>query len=192
MLDENFWESRYQAEETGWDLKAVSPPLKAIIDSIADKNTRILIPGCGNAHEAEYLVAQNFRQITIIDLATTPIKNLRQKFPNGELTIIQGDFFKHTGEYDLILEQTFFCALNPELRKSYAQKCYDLLKPAGCIRGVLFQVMFEKEGPPFGGTPEEYQEIFANNFIFNQFETCNNSIEKRQGNELLINFQKNN
>ena len=190
MLDENFWNSRYQTGETGWDLNVVSPPLKSIIDSISDKNTSLLIPGCGNAHEAHYLVKQHFKNITVIDIAANPVKKLQAQFLNEEVTVIHGDFFAHRGKYDLILEQTFFCALDPVLRGAYVQKCYDLLKPTGCIRGVLFNVVFDKQGPPFGGSAEEYQSIFSKYFKFNQFEVCTHSVEKRQGNELLINFQK--
>jgi hypothetical protein len=45
-----------RSNETGWDLGQVSPPLKAYIDQLTDKNLRILIPGCGNSYEAEYLL----------------------------------------------------------------------------------------------------------------------------------------
>jgi methyl halide transferase len=47
-LNQNYWDAQYQAKTTGWDLGVVSPPLKAYIDSLEDKNIRVLIPGCGN------------------------------------------------------------------------------------------------------------------------------------------------
>ncbi|HXH19987.1 MAG TPA: hypothetical protein VNJ07_12995 [Chitinophagales bacterium] len=37
--------------------------------------------------------------------------------------LIHRDFFKHQGRYDLIIEQTFFCAINPKPRpaKQYSR-----------------------------------------------------------------------
>ena len=49
-LDEAYWNSQYNANTTGWDLGQVSPPLKAYIDQLTNKNLRILIPGCGNTY----------------------------------------------------------------------------------------------------------------------------------------------
>ena len=122
-LGETFWNNQYVANATGWDLGEVSPPLKAYIDQLTRKNMRILIPGCGNTHEADYLLQQGFTNITVIDIAPTLVAQLTNKFAsNPNIKIILGDFFEHVGEYDLILEQTFFCAINPQLRKDYVAK----------------------------------------------------------------------
>ena len=97
MLDKTFWDNRYQTEETQWDLKSVSPPLKEIIDSLENKKCSILIPGCGNAHEAEYLIKSGFTNITVIDIAPSPVEQLKKKFSKGEVKILLGDFFEHKG-----------------------------------------------------------------------------------------------
>lgn len=192
MLDKTFWDNRYQTEETQWDLKSVSPPLKEIIDSLENKKCSILIPGCGNAHEAEYLIKSGFTNITVIDIAPSPVEQLKKKFSKGEVKILLGDFFEHKGAYDLILEQTFLCAIDPLLRTEYVKKCAELLNENGSIRGVLFNVQFEKPSPPFGGSNEEFEKLFLPYFQFITFETCTHSIEKRKGNEVLINFRKKN
>ena len=49
--------------QLGWDLGEVSPPIKSYIDTLEDKNIRILIPGCGNTYEAEYLLEQGFTKL---------------------------------------------------------------------------------------------------------------------------------
>ncbi len=51
-LDQEYWDFQYKANATGWDLGKVSPPIKEYIDTLEDKNISILIPGCGNSHEA--------------------------------------------------------------------------------------------------------------------------------------------
>ena len=190
-LGKEFWNNQYIAQSTGWDLGQVSPPLKAYIDQITDKNIKILIPGCGNSYEAEYLLQQGFTNVNVIDIAPELVERLKSKFKsNLHINIILGDFFEHSGEYDLILEQTFFCALDPSLRRKYVEKMANLLKSGGKIAGVLFSKIFEMTGPPFGGTKEEYQELFKDKFNFKIFEPCYNSYEKRLGNELFVVFIK--
>ena len=190
-LGETFWNNQYVANATGWDLGEVSPPLKAYIDQLTRKNMRILIPGCGNTHEADYLLQLGFTNITVIDIAPTLVTQLTNKFAsNPNIKIILGDFFEHVGEYDLILEQTFFCAINPPLRKDYVAKMKELLSTGGKLVGVLFNREFEQQGPPFGGCKSQYEPMFEKNFDFKTFELCNNSFVKRHGTELFINLVK--
>ena len=189
-LDQHYWNNRYQQKETGWDMGSVSSPLKAYIDQIRDKNIAILIPGCGNAHEAAYLIQNGFKNITIVDYAELVVNDLKIKFKAEEdagiLKIIKNNFFELNGQYDLIIEQTFFCALNPELRNAYCNKTHSLLAKNGKLAGVLFNKIFEKDGPPFGGTKESYELLFKNKFEFVVFENCYNSHPKRQDSELFI------
>jgi len=190
-LGKNFWNERYRSNQTGWDLGQVSPPLKAYIDQLTDKNLRILIPGCGNSYEAEYLLEKGFMNITVIDIAPELIKRLKSKFrSNKNIKIILGDFFTHRAEYDLILEQTFFCALDPKLRKNYAEAMKGLLVKGGKLAGVLFNKEFEMPVPPFGGTDTEYLALFGDAFNFIIFEPCYNSFSKRADSELFIILEK--
>lgn len=188
---EAFWNNQYDAHTTGWDLGQVSPPVKDYIDQLTNKDIRILIPGCGNSYEAGYLLQHGFTNITLIDIAPTLVKQLQQKFiDNPNIKIIIGDFFKHNGEYDLILEQTFFCAIDPTLRKEYVAKMKALLATNGKLVGVLFDKEFEDQGPPFGGDKGQYIHLFESDFHFKIFEPCHNSFAKRQGTELFINLVK--
>jgi SAM-dependent methyltransferase len=187
---QTFWDNQYQANTTGWDLGTISPPIKNYIDTLKDKNIRILIPGCGNSYEAEYLLEQRFTNITVIDIAPTVVENLKTKFnKNLNINIILGDFFEHKGKYDLIIEQTFFCALPPEMRENYVSKMHQLLSKNGKVTGLLFNRTFESS-PPFGGSQEEYEILFKDAFRFLKMEVCQNSVTPRAGSELWIEFQK--
>jgi len=188
QIDKDFWDDRWKNRETGWDIKSVSPPLKQYIDTIEDKNAAILIPGCGNAYEAEYLLESGFTNVTLIDLAPTLVQQLLKKYEayaGRQLTVICGDFFKHSGKYDIILEQTFFCALLPVQRKSYMEKMYSLLATGGKLAGLLFDKQFES-GPPFGGGKEEYLLLFQDKFEVMEMEHCTTSITPRMGTELFF------
>lgn len=188
-LDPHYWNSRYEKAEIGWDIGRISTPLQHYIDQLAQKDLRILIPGCGNAYEAAYLLEQGFTDITLVDVAEVLVKQLQNAFYPAHadtLRILHQDFFSLKGEWDLIIEQTFFCALDPQFRPLYAQKMHELLSPNGKLVGLLFNRNFPQGGPPFGGSAEEYAGYFENGFEVKIMEECYNSIAPRQGSELFI------
>jgi methyl halide transferase len=185
-----YWDNRYLNNETGWDMNQVSPPLKGYIDSLENKDLKILIPGCGNAYEAEYLLEKGFKNVTLIDFSKVVTDKLKDKYKDKLISIVNENFFDHSGNYDLILEQTFFCALDPSLREKYVEKCYNLLNDAGKIAGVLFNKKFAPVEPPFIATDEEYRKLFEPFFTFLKFDSCNSSVPARMGYELFFEFEK--
>ncbi len=190
-FNKEFWTKRYQDNEAGWDLGTISTPLKEYIDQLTDKNLRILIPGAGNAHEAEYLFHKGFTDVTVIDISELPLQNIQERLPNfPKENLILADFFEHQSSYDLIIEQTFFCALDRSLREQYVAKMQDLLKPKGKLVGLLFTDPIDTDLPPFGAKQEEYINLFNSGFEFKTFEESVNSIKPRMGRELFINFVK--
>ncbi len=190
-MDKSFWESRWQEKKTGWDIGYANPAICNFMEQYPNKDAAILIAGCGNAYEAEFLIKNGFTNITLIDIAETAVKNLQEKFKaEKSIRILCEDYFEHNDSYDVLIEQTFFCAINPSQRANYARKAHSLLNENGILTGVLFNREFEKAGPPFGGTKTEYVEYFKPYFDFKIFETCYNSIPQRQGSELFINLTK--
>jgi methyl halide transferase len=190
IVNQEFWDHLYRIHDTGWDMGKVSPPIKAYIDSLENKDLRILIPGCGNSYEAEYLLQQGFTNVTLVDIAPTLVGHLHEKFKdNSNIKIVLGDFFEHEGNYDLILEQTFLCALPPVFRKNYASKMHQLLTKNGKLAGLLFNKTFEN-CPPFGGSQKEYELLFGSNFTVLKMGLCPISIPKRANNELFFELQK--
>lgn len=191
VLKESYWTERYGKGETGWDIGYVSTPIKEYIDQLQNKELKILVPGAGNAYEAEYLWNSGFKNVWVLDFSKTPLIHLQERVPEFPASqLIHADFFDHKGEYDLIIEQTFFCALPPRLRSDYVIKTADLLKPNGKLVGLLFQIPLNNDKPPFGGSKEEYLKLFEKSFQSIKMETAYNSIPPRQGNELFIKMTK--
>lgn len=191
VFDQDYWRKRYHQQQTDWDANTVTTPLKEYADQLAGKNIEILIPGCGNAHEGAYLHQLGFTQVYLADIAPEPLQDFSKKhpdFPKEHLLLI--NFFELSKKFDLILEQTFFCALDPSEREAYARQAAALLKPGGKLAGVLFNRSFEKAGPPFGGSKEDYQPIFEKYFHILVMEPCYNSIKPRSGTELFIKMEK--
>ncbi len=190
ILDQNYWTQRYVDNNTPWQLDHASAPLAHCINQIKDKNASILIPGAGNSREAIYLLEHGFTNVHVLDIAEPALQQLMNETDSDSITLHIENFFEHEGLYDVILEQTFFCALESRFRESYPKKCHDLLNKDGSIEGVLFQFESDRREPPYGGNAEEYRKLFSPLFEIRSMENCNISEPDRLGKELLINFQK--
>jgi len=192
-LNKAYWQERYEARKTGWDMGTVSPPLAAYIDQLADKDLNILVPGAGMGYEAVYLAESGFDAFTVLDIAPYPLGSLKKRLPASfpPENLVEADFFDfEAGPFDLVLEHTFFCALPPPLRPQYAQKMNALLRRSGKLAGLLFDFPLTSDGPPFGGSKEEYEELFTPYFHIRVLERATNSIPPRQGSELFFIFEK--
>ena len=190
-LNDIYWNNRYTSNDFSWDIGHISPPLKEYIDQLTNKNIKILIPGAGNSYEAEYLWNQGFKNVFVLDFAEYPLQNIKTRlpdFPSDQL--LKEDFFLHQSSYDLIIEQTFFCAINPALRSEYVKQMHQLLKPQGKLIGVLFDDVLNDNKPPFGGNKLEYEKLFSPLFKMAVLDKAYNSIKPRQGRELFFIFEK--
>ncbi len=193
--EENYWSNRYQNEMTGWDLGAPSTPLKTYIDQLENKNLKILIPGAGNAYEAAYLFENGFYNTHVLDISKIPLTAFAEKYPNFPPSqLLHENFFEHEGQYDLIMEQTFFCSFPPtkKSRTAYAEKMADLLKSNGKLVGLWFDFPLKADmvKRPFGGTKDEYLTYLSPYFEVMNFERCYNSMKTRNGVELFGIFKK--
>ncbi|HQV39367.1 MAG: SAM-dependent methyltransferase [Flavobacteriales bacterium] len=183
----DFWKERYATGDTRWDLGMVSTPLKAYFDQLTNKDLRILIPGGGRSYEAEYLHRSGFRNVFVLDLADAPLADLVRRCPDFPREhLIVGDFFHHQGQYDRIIEQTFFCALHPRFRTSYVDRMHELLVPGGMLTGVLFDDPMDTDHPPYGGDAGEYRQVFGHKFEELTLAPCHNSVEPRAGREVWL------
>ncbi len=190
-FDEAYWTEKYKQQSIGWDTGSITTPLKEYFAQLEKNDIRILVPGCGYGHEVRYLHDSGFTNVTVIDISPEPFTELIDSCPNwSRESFIVGDFFAHSGQYDLIVEQTFLSALDPGLRPIYSQKMHDLLAIDGKLVGVLFKEFLSSDGPPFGGRKEEYVEFFKDKFNIKVFDDCYNSIRPRKGAELFINLIK--
>lgn len=195
-VNAEYWNERWKKGETAWDMGSASTPLKEYIDSLDPnrKGIKILIPGCGNAYEAEYLFSKGFTNVYVVDFAQKALDEFAARVPDFPKDhLLCSDFFEVQGanSWELILEQTFFCAIDPSLRKRYVEKMFELLAPNGKLVGLLFNdPKLSLETPPFRGSEEEYRAIFKPYFSFAKLETAHNSIPPRAGRELFFDFRK--
>lgn len=188
IFNQEYWNIRWENEETGWDLGKVSTPIADYFLQAKDLEMKILIPGCGNAHEAQFLLDKGFTNITLLDISPKACEILSKKFPPEKVNIVCEDFFNHQGKYNVIVEQTFFCALHPDFRKKYVEKMHELLAEKGKLLGLMFVKNFGNPFPPFGGSLEEYRNLFQKDFYIKILEPCKNSILPRKNTEAFFLF----
>ena len=194
-LDNSYWNIRYQNNQTGWDLGEISNPIKKWFDNQENKKINILIPGAGKGHEVKYGFENGFGNIFYMDFSSRAadlFKEICPGFPKDQ--ILTGDFFslKKPLFFDVIIEQTFFCAIDPVLRPNYVEKTNEILKENGKIIGLLFNREFDTNGPPFGGTEKEYRGLFNSKFNFKKFENSLLSSLPRKEYEFWIELIKKN
>lgn len=185
-----YWSKRWADGRTNWDLGEAAPAIIQYFKDFQPQTIQILIPGCGNAYEAEALYKMGFTNITLVELVPEKAEELRVKFKDTTIKVVNEDFFIHEGHYDYIIEHTFFCSFPVNLRNAYAQKMCQLLKDGGKLIGLLFNRSFNKDEPPYGGDIETYTKIFEPYFSEILISECTNSVAPRAGKEVFIKLQK--
>ena len=117
-LDKTYWNNRYKENEIGWDIGTISPPLKAYFNQLANKELKIIIPGCGNAYEAEYLVENGFKNVFLVDVSPLALESFSQRVPHfPKENLICDDFEEIKSFID-----TKYLKFNQTVRKQAAQK----------------------------------------------------------------------
>lgn len=188
-MEKEFWDKKWQKNETGWDIGYANPMISNYFNAVSNIQAKILIPGCGNAYEAESLFNLGFENVWIIDISPHAINSFIKRVPNfPKNQIICGDFFELDDQFDFIIEQTFFCALHPYKRGDYCSKIAKLLYPSGILVGLLFNFPLS-DGPPFGGDEEEYRKRFSRVFEKIELSEAKHSIKPREGREFWIQMQ---
>mgnify|MGYP001218290289 FL=1 len=190
-----FWEQRYEKGEIGWDLGAETPVFTAISEKL--KPGKVCILGCGNGYDAISFSKKGF-SVTAVDFARTPINNLQIAARSLSLSIetIKKDIFDlipdYSSQFDYIIEQTCFCAIDPRKRQQYSNLVLDLLKVGGKLIGLWMPL--DKNiidgGPPFGVKENEIKKLFSTKWKITEECFPTQSIEARKGREKLIVFEK--
>ena len=191
ITNEAYWTGRYVQGNIPWDAGSVTTPIKEYTDQLTNKELKVLIPGAGNAYEAEYMWRRGFENVKVVDLSEIPLNALKKRCPAfPDKNLLHEDFFNLQEQYDLIIEQTFFCVLHPGQRKAYVAKLLELLTPGGKLAGVLFDDPLFTSHPPYGGNMDEYRRYFFPFFEELVFERCFNSIPPRANREIFMLVRK--
>ncbi|SVB64197.1 uncharacterized protein METZ01_LOCUS217051, partial [marine metagenome] len=190
-----FWEDIYLEDDAGWDLGEST----LVFDKISDALPlgKVCIIGCGRGYDAVMFAQKGF-EVTAIDFAPSAISTL-QSLASGAgvmINIVETDIFLLTSqfscEFDYVIEQTCFCAINPSRREEYEQLVKTIIKPNGKLIGLWFPLdkPMDDGGPPWGTTISEVKSIFYDGWKIEKEEFPELSISPRKNREKLIIFKR--
>ncbi len=192
-----YWEKRYQSDDTGWDLGGPTPIFDNWIQFQED-SLSICILGAGNGWDAINF-AEKGHNVTAVDFAESAIVNMNTLAQERgiQINLIHSDIFdlcklfNHT--FDIVLEYTCFCAINPARRTDYVRMTNQILKPDGKLVALLFPIDkdINDDGPPFVVDLDSTISLFSKYFILDRKEIPSLSIERRNGREVFVIFKKN-
>ncbi len=214
MTDVNtpgYWDAAYREEKDGWDMGAPTPVFADLLTRL-DKDfrslgaphfarlghpPRVLIPCSGRGYDALLFAARGW-DVTAVDFAEEPLQWLRREAAHAgfPVTILQEDMFamgeSHPAAYDLILEYTCVCAIDPARRKEFLSFAHAVLRPGGVLMALLFPVDGRPGGPPFSIDVEEFKREAASSFALLHDSVPHTSVKPRLGKERLLLWQKEN
>ncbi|KMZ69524.1 Thiopurine S-methyltransferase [Zostera marina] len=158
------WETCWKYGKQKWDLGKETPAVLDLLRKDALPKGRIFVPGCGTGYDVVAMAGPD-RYVVGMDISETCVRKSQELFsgsPNvNYFTFLQGDFFKWNPEdkFDLIFDYTFFCAIDPSMRKAWGQKMRDILNPDGELIALMFPLDNFPGGPPFALSVSDYEDV---------------------------------
>ncbi|KPK51984.1 MAG: hypothetical protein AMJ63_10820 [Myxococcales bacterium SG8_38_1] len=185
------WQEAWRAGRTPWDA-GMSPP--ALVELIAAGRVpagRVLVPGCGTGYDLGTL-ARADREVIGIDLSEEARAAFMEAHPDlpGKVVYEVTDFFSYDGGggFDFVWDYTFFCALDPDRRSSWAETMARLVKPSGTLATLIFPFedpISDREGPPWPINTELVRSLVEAAFEEVEVHQAARSHPGREGKERL-------
>lgn len=163
------WEKAYQEGITPWDKGCASPPIAEWLEKNSLKGEGLVL-GCGLGHDVRLLASYGY-QVLGMDISQTAINKAMEIDNVNNESYKVADFLNldkvYIQSFDWVVEHTFFCAINPDLRQDYVKNLVQLLRPEGYFLAVFFLKDGSDsnlEGPPYKIEREAVEEYFGKDF----------------------------
>ncbi len=187
-MEGKFWIDAWEEGRTGFHAPEYQGKLLKFFPELGAKTgQKVLVPLCGKTRDLLWLAEQdlNVHGVELSEKAVSEFfvenhfeakvsEDPRFKnFSHKNIKISCGDFFKLTDQdYDFIYDRAALVALPPEMRKNYAQKISQMIKPGGKYLLLSFEYdQAEMTGPPFSVTEKEVQELYGKHFRIRLVDT---------------------
>ena len=197
-----YWSEAYETERDNWDLEGPTPVFVELVRTFNDMfpdvdpaSASVFIPCSGRGYDA-VLFAEHGFHVTAVDFSRIPLLDLEQEAVSRGLNIriVHGDMFKlsedHREAYDVCLEYTCYCAVDPMRRDELIGVYWNVLKPGGVFIGLMFPIDPRPGGPPFHVDADEFQDKMQERFMPLRSSTPTFSIKPRAGKEILSIWRK--
>ncbi|GFH27923.1 uncharacterized protein HaLaN_26317 [Haematococcus lacustris] len=148
-----------------FDKSGSSPRLVQLLSNGVAKGQRCVVPGCGRGYDLAALVTAGASHAVGVEISNTAAAAARAYIAHDSaltseqqerITVQEADYLQDGAgtDYDLGVDYTFFCALHPSLRPSWAAAWAKALRPGGLLITLIFPVdpaADPNHGPPFPG-----------------------------------------
>ncbi|WP_244814461.1 methyltransferase [Caballeronia sp. Lep1P3] len=186
-----FWDERFDEGFTPWDQAGVPDAFGSFVATLAGPRAKnVLIPGCGSAYEARYLVERG-ASVRAIDFSPSAVAAARAQLGAHANVVEEADFFAYQPPFtpDWIYERAFLCALPKARWADYATRMAALLQPGALLAGFFF-IGATPKGPPFGIERGELDALLARDFELIEDREVSGSIPVFAGRERWMTWRR--
>ena len=149
MDNKKHWENIYQKKEidgVSWYQKVPIESLQLIKKYSISNSDKIIDIGCGKSFLADNLLELNFTEITLVDISSNALKEVKDRLQNKSLNFIETDIlnFNSNDKYDIWHDRAVFHFItNPEGIEKYISLCNKYINN----HGILIIGAFAEDGP---------------------------------------------
>lgn len=178
-----FWDLRYGARFVPWDAGRVPARLAAFAAAWQGPR-KVLVPGCGSAHDVAFLAAAGW-DVLGIDFSDGALEAARAVLGPYATRVRHADFFAPIAEapFDVVYERAFLCALPRRLWADWGRRVGELVPRGGVLAGFFYFDEGER-GPPFPlHAQDELDALLKHAFERTEDATVDDSIPVFAGKE---------
>ena len=149
MDNKKHWESIYQKKEidgVSWYQKVPIESLQLIKKYSISNSDKIIDIGCGKSFLADNLLELNYTNISLVDISSNALKEVKDRLQNKSLNFIETDIlnFNSNDKYDIWHDRAVFHFItDSEGIKKYISLCNEYINK----EGILIIGTFAEDGP---------------------------------------------
>ena len=149
MDHKKHWENIYQKKEidgVSWYQKVPNESLQLIQKYSISNSDKIIDIGCGKSFLADNLLELNYNDISLIDISSNALKEVKDRLQNKSLNFIETDIlnFNSNDKYDIWHDRAVFHFITDlEGIKKYISLCNEYINK----QGILIIGTFAEDGP---------------------------------------------
>jgi len=149
MDNKKHWENIYQKKEidgVSWYQKIPSESLQLIKKYSISNSDKIIDIGCGKSFLADNLLELNYTNISLVDISSNALKEVKQRLQNKSLNFIETDIlnFNSNDKYDIWHDRAVFHFItNRQGIEKYISLCNKYINN----NGILIIGTFAEDGP---------------------------------------------
>lgn len=172
MLSKDWYEKIYatRGSRPGWDIGQPHTSLMELLNGDRLPLARVLVPGCGLAHDAIVLAEKGF-DVLAFDFSTHAIRRAKQKANKKQglnLTFAIKDIFalpdSYNSTFDYVIEIGNFQAMSVKERREYVGVLQRVLVPSGTC------IVICKKYPPLTPGPKGLKKKSLSKYFSSYFK----------------------